>query len=63
DDLWLSAHLAKKRIKRELLGHRLRTEHIGFGFEPDALYLGGAGSGDNNENLFQCLHGLSAAIG
>ncbi|CAD7940469.1 unnamed protein product, partial [Amoebophrya sp. A25] len=55
DDLWLSAHVSRRRFRRELLGDRLRTEHVGFGYDTDALYLGGAGR-DNNANFYICNH-------
>ncbi|CAE8648763.1 unnamed protein product, partial [Polarella glacialis] len=61
DDLWLSAHLARKSINRETLGSRLGSVALSFGFGEDALYRGGAGS-DNTRNLYLCGASLLKAF-
>ncbi|CAJ1406177.1 unnamed protein product [Effrenium voratum] len=61
DDLWLSAHLARKAISREVLGARFGSKALSFGFGPDALYMGGAGS-DNTKNFFLCSASLLKAF-
>lgn len=51
---------SRKRIKREVLGSRFGTEHIGYGYDKDALYLGGAGGGrDNYHNFYKCNHAIT----
>mmetsp|Transcript_49445 Transcript_49445/g.110885 ORF Transcript_49445/g.110885 Transcript_49445/m.110885 type:complete len:973 (-) Transcript_49445:71-2989(-) len=57
DDLWLSAHLAKRGVARETVGDRVGTAPLSFGFASDALYNGGAGS-DNNRNFYLCMDSL-----
>lgn len=60
DDLWISAHLARKGILREVLISRLGTKALSYGFGEDALYMGGAGS-DNSKNFFLCSASLLRA--
>eukprot|EP00929_Paragymnodinium_shiwhaense_P104302 TRINITY_DN68603_c0_g1_i1.p1 TRINITY_DN68603_c0_g1~~TRINITY_DN68603_c0_g1_i1.p1 ORF type:complete len:964 (-),score=166.27 TRINITY_DN68603_c0_g1_i1:126-3017(-) len=57
DDLWLSAHLAERRVRRETLGERFGSVALGHGFGEDALYRGGAGS-DNTRNFYFCMSSL-----
>lgn len=57
DDLWLSAHLAKRAIGREQLFSRFETRALKYGFGDDALYRGGAGS-DNARNFYLCIADL-----
>ncbi|CAE7343537.1 unnamed protein product [Symbiodinium sp. KB8] len=61
DDLWLSAHLARKAHVREALSSRFGTKPLPFGFGKDALYRGGAGS-DNTKNFFLCSASLLQAF-
>eukprot|EP00434_Breviolum_minutum_P038638 symbB.v1.2.034284.t2/scaffold4397.1/size40204/4 len=61
DDLWISAHLARKGILREVLISRFGTRALSFGFGHDALYMGGAGS-DNYKNFFLCTASLLKAF-
>eukprot|EP00435_Cladocopium_sp_Y103_P017905 s1626_g4.t1 len=61
DDLWISAHLARKGILREVLISRLGTKALSYGFGEDALYMGGAGS-DNTKNFFKCSASLLRAF-
>jgi len=57
DDLWLSAHLAKRAVERETLAGRFGTKPLEYGFQEDALYRGGAGS-DNTKNFYLCIASL-----
>eukprot|EP00746_Dinoflagellata_sp_MGD_P133312 gnl/MRDRNA2_/MRDRNA2_67007_c0_seq1.p1 gnl/MRDRNA2_/MRDRNA2_67007_c0~~gnl/MRDRNA2_/MRDRNA2_67007_c0_seq1.p1 ORF type:complete len:1001 (+),score=121.60 gnl/MRDRNA2_/MRDRNA2_67007_c0_seq1:302-3004(+) len=57
DDLWISAHLQKKGVRRESLGSRFNTKSLEYGFGQDALYRGGAGS-ENARNLYLCIASL-----
>lgn len=57
DDLWLSAHLAKRAVGREQLGSRFGSRALLYGFGDDALYKGGAGS-DNIRNFYVCTASL-----
>eukprot|EP00928_Gymnodinium_smaydae_P087679 TRINITY_DN71911_c0_g1_i1.p1 TRINITY_DN71911_c0_g1~~TRINITY_DN71911_c0_g1_i1.p1 ORF type:complete len:971 (-),score=48.77 TRINITY_DN71911_c0_g1_i1:168-3080(-) len=54
DDLWLSAHLAERAVRRETLGERFGSVALQHGFQQDALYRGGAGS-DNTRNFYLCM--------
>ena len=60
DDLWLSAHLARKALRRESLTSRFGSKPLGFGFRADALFQGGAGT-DNQWNFFACMSSLLEA--
>ena len=57
DDLWLSAHLARKGRRREALTSRFGAKPLSFGFRSDALFQGGAGT-DNHWNFFACMSSL-----
>lgn len=61
DDLWLSAHLAKRGVQRECMHARLGTVALDHGFAADALYNGGAGT-DNTYNFYHCMASLLRAV-
>ncbi|CAJ1410576.1 unnamed protein product [Effrenium voratum] len=61
DDLWLSAHVARKALRRESLFTRFGTQALDLGFGADALFKGGAGT-DNRWNFLDCFAALLAQM-
>eukprot|EP00435_Cladocopium_sp_Y103_P072534 s79_g40.t1 len=60
DDLWFSAHLARKGFHRESLFNRFGSTAQKFGFDADALFRGGAGT-SNRWNFLSCMAALLKA--